>query len=78
MTNVYNGFEFWTYEPLTKVIVDNNKVTLNVDGFFYTGLPIFAAGEYAATFCIGINEWGKAVTRLKITTNTFNFTKKCN
>lgn len=74
MINVYNGFEFWTYDTLTDVLIQSNNVTINVDDFFYAGLPAFSAGKYAAPFGIGIKDWGQGVTTLKVADNKITFT----
>lgn len=76
MTNVYNGFQFWTYQEqgFADILVANNNVTLVVDDFLNKGLPLFAAGQYAAVFGIGIKDWGSPITRVRIHKNTFSFT----
>ncbi len=75
MNNVYNGFEFWTNKPLNSVLIDNNKVYIDLDPFIYASpsLPGFVAGQYAAPFGIGIKDWYSAVTTVKISNNTFSF-----
>jgi hypothetical protein len=74
MTNVHNGFQIWTFNNLNDVLVQGNKITINVDKFFYSSLPTFAAGKYAAIYGIGIKEWRKPITRLKVADNEISFT----
>lgn len=78
MTNVYNGFQFWTYKEqnFSDITVANNNITLVVDNFFNKGLPLFAAGQYAPVFGIGIKDWATTnpISRVKIHKNTILFT----
>jgi hypothetical protein len=74
MKDVYNGFEFWIYMKLYDVLIANNQITLNVDKFFYAGLPDFEAGQYAPPYGISLKDWNAEVFNLKIANNNFTFT----